>query len=95
MAIIEIVSYIVEMTEKTKLDTNGRVVLPAGARRALGLTPGDELAIEVRDGAVVLRPFSTSAAKAHARVREVLGAQGVEGLADALIADRKRGLWRE
>lgn len=95
MAIIEILSYIADMTEKTRLDANGRVVLPASARRALGLAPGAELAVEVRDDAIVLRTFGASAATAHARVREALGPAGVAGLADELLAQLKQGLWRE
>ena len=83
------------MADRTHLDRHGRVVLPAAARRALSLSAGDELSVEVKDGVITLRTFAASAATARARVREVLGADASVGLADDLIEQRRRGLWRE
>lgn len=40
---------------RRKLDDLGRVVIPSSMRRLLGLRDGDELEVEVADGAVVLR----------------------------------------
>ena len=41
----------------TVLSANGRVVLPAPARRALSLKPGDRLRVEIeRDGVRLERP---------------------------------------
>ncbi|MEO7412152.1 MAG: AbrB/MazE/SpoVT family DNA-binding domain-containing protein [Opitutaceae bacterium] len=42
----------------TILSTKGQIVLPASARRQLRLSPGERLAVEVRDGGVFLRPFN-------------------------------------
>ena len=41
----------------TRLSTKGQVVLPKDVRDRLGLRPGTELDVEVRDGVVVLRPI--------------------------------------
>lgn len=40
------------------IDRAGRVVIPQGIRRRLGLEPGTELDVDEADGAVVLRPVS-------------------------------------
>ena len=86
--------YTLDMADRTHLDRHGRVVLPAAARRALSLSAGDELAVEVKDGVITLRTFAASAATARARVREALSTEAA-GLADDLIEQRRRGLWRE
>ena len=41
----------------TKLSTKGQVVLPKEVRDVLGISTGTELEVEVRDGAVLLRPI--------------------------------------
>ena len=41
-----------------KIDSLGRIVIPAEIRQTLGLTEGDVLDIEVRGGAIVLSPMS-------------------------------------
>jgi len=43
---------------KAILSSKGQVVLPAEVRRQLRLQQGDPLAVEVRDGTIVLRPVS-------------------------------------
>ncbi len=42
--------------DKTHLDRFGRVLIPKPLRDALGLQAGDELAVEVVDGALWIRP---------------------------------------
>ena len=39
-------------TYKTKIERNGRLLLPAAVRRQLGIQPGDEVLLQVEDGAV-------------------------------------------
>lgn len=95
MAFSYYLPYLPDMADSTRLDRHGRVVLPAAARRALGLSAGDELAVEVRDGVISLRTFAATAAVARARVREALGPEATAGLADDLLEQRRRGLWRE
>lgn len=43
---------------ETTLSSKGQVVLPAAVRRQLRLTRGERLALEVRDGGVLLRPMN-------------------------------------
>ncbi len=43
----------------TKIDANGRVLLPTGLRFKLGLKEGDKLAVdELEDGTILLRKLS-------------------------------------
>ena len=42
------------------MKAGGRVVLPRGVLASAGFTPGAELTVEVRDGAILLRKASTS-----------------------------------
>jgi transcriptional pleiotropic regulator of transition state genes len=41
-----------------KVDSLGRVLLPAEVRQLLGLADGDRLEMEVRHGEIVLRPLA-------------------------------------
>jgi len=41
---------------RTTIDSAGRVVIPKTIREAAGLTPGQELDAEYRDGAIVVEP---------------------------------------
>jgi AbrB family looped-hinge helix DNA binding protein len=44
----------------TKMDTNGRILLPAGIRDKLDLNDGDRLAIDqLGDGTIILKLAST------------------------------------
>jgi AbrB family looped-hinge helix DNA binding protein len=43
---------------ETTLSSKGQIVLPAAARRRLRLEQGERLAVEFRDGGVLLRPMN-------------------------------------
>jgi AbrB family looped-hinge helix DNA binding protein len=43
---------------ETTLSSKGQIVLPAAARRRLHLARGERLAVELRDGGVLLRPLN-------------------------------------
>jgi AbrB family looped-hinge helix DNA binding protein len=40
----------------TRISTKGQVVIPKAVREALGLRPGDELTVELENGAIRLVP---------------------------------------
>jgi AbrB family looped-hinge helix DNA binding protein len=63
----------------------GRVVIPAGIRRQLGIREGSELAALVQDGGVLLLPR----AEVRRRLRGMFAGVGTS-LADELLADRRR-----
>ena len=77
----------------TKLDRHGRVVIPAGYRRALGLRPGDALTLEIDDGALRLIPLSVAIRQAQESVAKYVDKN--RSLAAELIAERRAEAARE
>jgi antitoxin PrlF len=70
------------------LAARGRVVLPAGVRRALSLQEGDRLQLTVEpDGSLRLRSFAAIARSLRGAYRGVAPGRS---LADELIAERRR-----
>jgi AbrB family looped-hinge helix DNA binding protein len=60
------------MSSTTIVGDKGRVVIPADVRRRLGIKPGTELEVDVRDGGIVMRPLR------RVSVRDLLGIAGRE-----------------
>ena len=80
-------------TIRTHLGKNGRVVIPAQFRKALGVSEGDVLMMTLDDGMVrILTPR-----KAIQRVQESVRRYVPEGvsLVDELIAERRAEAARE
>jgi AbrB family looped-hinge helix DNA binding protein len=72
---------------RTKVDSGGRIVLPAKYRRVLGVGAGDEVVLVLREGEVrILTPRH-----ALAKSRELLGphVEGADPVAD-LLRERRR-----
>ena len=81
------------MRRVTRLSAGGRVVIPAGYRRALGLQPGDEVVVSLNDGEVRLTTKQLARQRAQDYVCSLV-ASGVS-LADELIRDREEEAARE
>jgi|OM-RGC.v1.027191411 AbrB family looped-hinge helix DNA binding protein len=45
------------MLDRVKLGEGGRLVIPAAMREALGVKPGDEMALEVVDGELKIKSY--------------------------------------
>ncbi|MBY0531817.1 MAG: AbrB/MazE/SpoVT family DNA-binding domain-containing protein [Xanthobacteraceae bacterium] len=73
---------------KLRLGPDGRVVIPAAFRDALGLREGDTLFARVESGEIQLLTATAVMSRVNAMVREFVP-EGVS-LADELIADRRR-----
>ena len=70
------------------VSARGRIVLPAGVRRALSLEEGDRLQLTIEpDGSLRLRSFATIARSLRGAYRDVAPGRS---LADELIAERRR-----
>lgn len=58
------------------ISTKGQITLPVAARNALGMKPHDRVAVDVRDGAITVRPapdlfkFKGFLGKRHPREEE-------------------------
>jgi AbrB family looped-hinge helix DNA binding protein len=75
------------------VDQNGRVLIPAPVRRALGLRDGSELLVTLDDGGrvVLVTPHS-----AWARVQELAGTAFTgTSVVDELLAERRADARRE
>lgn len=78
--------YVVQLGER------GRVVLPAPLRRELELERGDQLVLEVEEGAIRLVPARAIAGRFQGAFR---GRYGGRSLADELLAERREEAARE
>jgi AbrB family looped-hinge helix DNA binding protein len=76
------------MAAKSRIDSGGRVVLPAAFRRRLGLEPGDAIVMELRGDEVRLRSSSLALRRLQDRLasRERTGGTLVS---EELLADRR------
>ena len=78
---------------KTRIGQNGRLVIPADYRRALGVKAGDEVVLLLRDGEVRMLTRETSIKQAQAVVRRFVPKN--RRLADELIRERRAEAARE
>jgi len=78
---------------KLRLGPDGRVVIPAAFRDALGLAEGDTLIASIDNGELHLLTVQAAVRRAQAIVRRFVP-EGVS-LVDELIADRRREVERE
>ena len=77
----------------TKIDRHGRIVIPAEYRRALGLREGDEVTVQLDDGAVRILTRSEAIRRAQELVTRRAGAE--RSLVEELTADRRAEAARE
>lgn len=77
------------MTEvRTRVNQNGRIVLPAEFRKALGVNIGDEVLLRLQDDEVRITTQRLRIRRAQERARKYLK-PGVS-LVDELIAERRQ-----
>ncbi len=81
-----------EAQARINVGPQGRIVIPARLRRALGIGPGDALVARVEGGRLVLEPRG----EVLARVRRRFGGVPREvDMADELISERREEARRE
>jgi len=78
---------------KTKIAAGGRVVIPAAYRKALGIKPGDEVAIFLEGDEIRLAGTRQVVKRAQNTVRKYVA--GVRRLSDELIKERRAEAGRE
>ena len=79
--------------QRVKIVDGGKLVIPAAMRRELGITTGDTVLVDVDDGELRVRSVPKALERARAILRKYVP-EGV-GLADELIAERRREAERE
>ena len=80
-------------TDTVKLGSNGRLVIPAAYRKALGVEEGDELVVRFEDGELHLSTRKLALKRAQELVRRYVP-EGAS-LSDELLADRREEAARE
>jgi AbrB family looped-hinge helix DNA binding protein len=78
---------------KTKINQNGRIVIPAAIREELGIKPGDTLLMEVEDGVLRVESFDARLTRIQNELAQLAGPERM--LSDELIAERRAEAWRE
>ena len=72
----------------TTVSTKGQLVIPARMRDALGIEPGDRVALTLEDGAILLRPVS------ERLVEETRGMfAGGRSMADEIQKEHRANTW--
>jgi len=72
---------------KTKMGDGGRLVIPAGYRKSLGLKPGDEVVLSLEEGEIRIVTPHQAIQKAQALVRRYVP-KG-RSLSEELIRERR------
>jgi AbrB family looped-hinge helix DNA binding protein len=78
---------------RLKVNENGRVVIPASFRKALGITAGDEVILRMEDDELRITTMKRRIERAQRHARKYIK-PGVS-LVDELIAERRAAAKRE
>jgi AbrB family looped-hinge helix DNA binding protein len=78
---------------KTRISANGRIVIPAAIREAIGVKPGDSIVMEAQDGVLRIESYPTLVARIQREFAHLIK-PGVLA-SDELIADRREEVRRE
>jgi AbrB family looped-hinge helix DNA binding protein len=78
---------------RTRVNENGRVVIPAAFRKAMGIKAGDEVVLRIEDNELRILTLKQRIERAQRLVRQHVKAG--TSLVDELIADRREAAKRE
>jgi AbrB family looped-hinge helix DNA binding protein len=78
---------------RLRVNENGRVVIPASFRKALGINPGDEVILRIEDDELRITTMKRRIERAQRLVRKYVK-PGVS-LVDELIAERREAAKNE
>lgn len=82
-----------EPETRLRVNENGRVVIPASFRKALGINVGDEVMLRIEDGELRITTFKQRIERAKRLVRRHV--KPGTSLVDELIAERREAAKRE
>ena len=83
----------IDVETRTRVNENGRVVIPASYRKALGIKAGDEVILLMEDDELRITTMKRRLERAQRRIRQYVK-PGVS-LVDELIAERREAAKRE
>ena len=78
---------------KVRLSSNGRIVIPAEMRKALGVKPGETIMLEVEDGVLRIESYPSRIRRIQQEFRKY-AKPGILA-SDELIAERREEARRE
>lgn len=78
---------------QTRINQNGRIVIPAVIRKAMGLSLGDSVVMSLEDGTLRIEPQKAPVRRVQESLRELIPGDRV--LSDELIAERREEARRE
>lgn len=78
---------------RTRLNENGRLVIPASYRKALGIKAGDEVILRMEDDELRITTMKRRIERAQRLVRKYI--KPGTSLVDELIAERREAAKRE
>jgi AbrB family looped-hinge helix DNA binding protein len=79
--------------EWVQINENGRVVVPAAFRKALGINPGDKLAVRLEEDGLKITTMKQRIARAQRRARKYI--KPGTSLVDEFLAERREAAKRE
>jgi AbrB family looped-hinge helix DNA binding protein len=82
-----------EAETRTRVNENGRVVIPSSFRKALGIKVGDEVVLRIEDDELRITTQQRSIQKARQRARRYL--KPGTSLVRELLAERREAAKRE
>jgi AbrB family looped-hinge helix DNA binding protein len=82
-----------EETARTRVNQNGRIVIPASFRRALDINAGDEVVLRIEDDELRVSTMKRRIERARRLVRRHL--KPGTSLVDELISERREAARRE
>ena len=82
-----------ETETRTRVNENGRVVIPASYRKALGINVGDEVLLRIEDKELRITTLKQRLEQARRRIRRYV--KPGRSLATELIAERREAAKRE
>lgn len=95
MSYFQNMAYSGSMVLRTKIDANGRIVLPADIRRRLGVGIGDELTLEVEGDVVRIRSFRQAVREAQSLYRASMSKRKKTDPVQDLLDLRAGEFWGE
>jgi AbrB family looped-hinge helix DNA binding protein len=78
---------------RTRINENGRVVIPASFRKALGINTGDEVVLRIEENELRIMTLKQRVERAQQRVRRY--AKSSRSLVDELLTERREAAERE